>query len=162
LGAFTLGMLFPFANNFGALVGILFSIVTTGFLGISNIIAGKQGNHFNQKAFLTTQGCNDSSLTLSTILENSNFTMSWKTEPSTFSNDVFNMSYTWQPVFGCLLTIIVGGVVSGMKIVFCPQVKIEKVHKSLLNKPFLRFWTAIIGQSRLTRWVEYGPSPYKK
>ncbi|XP_047343864.1 putative sodium-dependent multivitamin transporter isoform X3 [Vespa velutina] len=97
LGIFTFGMFFESANEIGAIVGMIFTVIALGFIA------------YGPKVPITTlpmfiDGCENGTLLMlnetiglnSTISNNSNVPY------------INRISYAWYPVIGMLLTIIVG------------------------------------------------------
>ncbi|XP_035732267.1 putative sodium-dependent multivitamin transporter isoform X1 [Vespa mandarinia] len=97
LGIFTFGMFFESANEIGAIVGMIFTVITLGFIS------------YGSKVTITTlpmsiDGCENGTL----LMLNETIGLN-----STISNNsdvpyINRISYSWYPVIGMLLTIIVG------------------------------------------------------
>jgi len=173
LGAFTLGMFFPWVNNVGILLGMVTSILLSGFIGLGNIIVGRQDKLPNLRLDLTLRGCPcgngngtaDLREECSAFLEpedlhylDMKYDENWKDfgNPGFFLK-VWSTSYIWQPGIGELSTIIFGLIYSFI-IIGLSKKKIKKVHVKLLSKPFMRMWNALLGPERMKDWVDYDPA----
>ncbi|VDI50310.1 Hypothetical predicted protein [Mytilus galloprovincialis] len=109
LGVFTLGVLFPWANKWGALIGHLTSLVITLWIGL--------GTYLNKvvvtsPSSLITEGCrmlNTTTTTMSPIP-----LLSTEANLPEVKNDfpLYKMSYIWYVGLGMLIHIVVGLLVS--------------------------------------------------
>lgn len=114
LGLFTLGVLFPWANKWGALIGHLTALVVTLWVGLGTYIDNVV---VTPPSELTIAGCKD--LTNSTFYTTTT-TMPTKTFMSTEAvipqakDDfpLYKMSYIWYTSLGMIINIIVGLIIS--------------------------------------------------
>lgn len=136
-------------------------------MGIGNILEDRNGKVPNQRLELSVRGCectSDTSDAIGTCSDlagdwvNStyNHATDWKelSHDDSFVLKIWSVSYIWQPCIGCLSTVIFGLICSGI-VIAINRKSIEKVHKNLLSKPWLRFWEKIFGEDRMSEWVEY-------
>ncbi|CAL1679277.1 unnamed protein product [Lasius platythorax] len=132
LGIFSMGMLLPWINGQGALIGGLAGLSFMGWLGLSAEAAIASGQiKFDVKP-VTTEGCTYSfpqaeNLLLSvppdSILDNANGEEPWA---------LYRLSYLWYTMTGALVTISVGLIVT-----LITSQNVEKLDPMLLA-PFVR------------------------
>jgi sodium-coupled monocarboxylate transporter 8/12 len=177
LGAFSLGMFFPWTNDLGVSLGVAVSLIFSLFVGVGNIFAGRAGNLplDEQKLFTTTAGCNLTALPeegISSFIgqfydrhefgldEFTRAKTDWKDDPKfqSFEIMMWSISYIWLPGIGGVTTLIFGLIFSA--IINAKAKGILKVNKSLLSKPFLRLWKLCFGQKHLDKWVDYDSPPF--
>ncbi|OWF48465.1 sodium-coupled monocarboxylate transporter 1-like [Mizuhopecten yessoensis] len=113
LGLFTLGMLFPWANKWGGLVGHLTALILLMFVGL--------GTKFNNVVItppspVTTSGCYlNATSALTTVAATVASTMTTTAVNQTPKEDPFilyRMSYMWYTSLAVLTTVVVGLLVS--------------------------------------------------
>ncbi|XP_033749405.1 sodium-coupled monocarboxylate transporter 1-like [Pecten maximus] len=115
LGLFSLGILFPWANKWGGLVGHLTALALVTFIGL--------GTKFNDVVItppssLTTSGCylnvsSGSSLTaMATTLASTAVTTVANVTPKKDPFILYRMSYLWYAPLAALITVVVGLLVS--------------------------------------------------
>jgi len=117
LGAFTLGMFFPFANSIGAFVGTFTSLIFTMWMGFGATVARNYGclnPDFAPKMPTSTDMCPPSWLPMNTTATNTTqVAASTKCEESGFLMlDLYSTSYMWYSAVACIWCIIVGSLVS--------------------------------------------------
>lgn len=146
---------------------MFFSIILSGYVGIGNIIEGRNNNLPDQRLELSVTEClvrnigsNVEGRPLSDFDYQGNWSYThasdWKelhTDDS-FARKIWSISYIWQPGIGCVSTILFSIIFSYI-IIAINRKSIEKVHRNLLSKPWLRFWERILGQEKMSNWVDY-------
>lgn len=124
LGAFTLGMFFPFANSLGAFVGTLSSLIFTMWMGFGSTVAknfGCKDSSWSQKFPTSTEFCPISWINTTKnggLLEDF-------VEPSTIAPpttqcedsgfpmlQLYEVSYMWYSAIACIWCIVVGCIFS--------------------------------------------------
>jgi len=129
LGAFTLGMFFPFANTIGAFIGCFSSLIFTMWMGFGSTVAKKAGTYdsslWNPSMNRTTIHC---------PLHFFNTTVP---EPSTpfepFTHlELYEVSYIWYSAIAWLWCVVVGVIVSAFK-----PTNHKKVDKRLITPAFM-------------------------
>jgi len=109
LGAFTLGMFFPFANTMGAFVGTFSSLIFTMWMGfgqtVSQLTKHYDGATWSPKKPVSIEGCPESWL---------NYTTPAPVGPSeSFTHlPLYEVSYMWFSAIACIWCIVVGIIVS--------------------------------------------------
>ncbi|GAB1869715.1 Sodium-coupled monocarboxylate transporter 1 [Camponotus japonicus] len=137
LGIFIMGILLPWINGKGALIGVLAGLSFMGWLILSAeaVIASGQ-NKFDVKP-VSTKGCNYSfpqmenlllSVSLDSILDDANGEEPWA---------LYRLSYLWYTMTGALMTITVGLIVT-----LITSQNVEKLDPMLLA-PFMRKYLKI-------------------
>jgi len=113
LGAFTLGMFFPYANEVGAFIGTLTSLIFTSWMGFGQTVAQQAQTYdkslWARKWNTSIENCPDSWL--------NNIEQKVAKEPfSPFTHlAIYDVSYMWFSAYACLWCVIVGAVVSLIK-----------------------------------------------
>jgi len=137
LGAFTLGMFFPFATSVGAFTGCLSSLIFTMWIGAGQTMAYKAGaidySLWNPKMPLTTENC---------PLEFFNTTVKVRGPPLQPFNhlELYEVSYIWFSAIAWLWCVVVGLLVSLPAFYKNPEVH-KKVDKKLITPAFTGvFW----------------------
>ncbi|CAH0390612.1 unnamed protein product [Bemisia tabaci] len=133
LGLFTLGMFFPSANAFGALVGGITALCTMGWisLGAQSVIS-KGLIKFPTKS-VNVSGCKEPLDHLFTPTAPSILTLESNLEVAMEPLYMFRISYMWYGLIGLFITISVGLLVSNLR----PDSK--KVDRDLLSPVIYRF-----------------------
>lgn len=152
------------------------SILISGFVGLGNIIAGREGKvpEAEQRLQLCTNGCETEPISrffrknmthgynmISDYMEKEGPSImaysGWKEahKDDSWALKVWSLSYIWQPGIGCVTTLIFGILFSYIIIALKKHPK-EKVHTSLLSKPWLSLWEKIFGKESMSNWVDYG------
>lgn len=162
LGAYTLGMFLPWANDLGTLLGIFVSIALSGFVGLGNIIAGRNDLLPNQKLALESYGCDfiDPLINATTLPHSDVLRSAWKHEEYSFAVKIWSFSYIWLPGIGGLSTVIFGALFSFI-ILNIDKKSERKVNKSLLSKPFLRLWKKCFGEEYMANYVDSESPPFR-
>ncbi|XP_053690514.1 sodium-coupled monocarboxylate transporter 1-like isoform X2 [Sabethes cyaneus] len=104
-GIFTLGMLIPWSNSLGALVGGVSGAVFSGWISLGAQFASANGAIVPHKLPVSVDGCPDDLIANSTIIN-----PIYPDESGVFP--LFRMSYHWITPIGVLTVLIVGTVVS--------------------------------------------------
>ncbi|XP_071052703.1 sodium-coupled monocarboxylate transporter 1 [Onthophagus taurus] len=107
LGLFTLGMFFPWANAKGAIFGSTIALALVLWMGIGQQISMATGSIILQEKPTNISGC----LCLNnTAKEETTFDLNeTKDEPIFF---LYRISFLWYSAIGCLITLILGLLVS--------------------------------------------------
>jgi sodium-dependent multivitamin transporter 6 len=112
LGVMMLGIFFPFANAYGALVGLLLSVVLNLTLSITSMLLGKPPT---SKPF-SIIGCNSTNsslyenLPIESLFNLTNRTLIHDDRPNVFM--VLQLSYLYYSAFAVFIVILIGSVVS--------------------------------------------------
>jgi len=160
LGAFSLGMFFPWVNDLGAQLGIFCSILLTGFIGLGNIVISTMDKIPDQKLFLTTEGCERENMTTQYYqhIEHdlSKISFDWKDEEASFWVQLWSISYIWQPAVGIITTMFFGGFFSAIvNSKRSAKTKSNRVKSDLLCKPILNVWLKCFGMNYMMNWVDF-------
>lgn len=144
---------------------MLCSIALSAFVGIGNIIEGRNDKLPDQRLELSTDGCTRINKTDSSFfsfadkIDEHSFRpqTDWKElhKDDSFALKIWSISYIWQPGIGCVSTLLFGAFFSFV-IIAVNRKSIKRVHKNLLSKPWLRFWERIFSQEKLSEWIDYG------
>jgi len=133
LGAFTLGMFFPFASNLGAFVGTFSSLIFTMWMGfgqtVSQLTHHYDGSRWSPKFPTSIEHCPASWL---------NYNATTPATPSESFNHLplYEVSYMWFSAVACMWCLVVGVLVSLIR----PQDH-KKVDKRLISSSLpLFFW----------------------
>lgn len=108
LGLFMLGVLFPWANKWGALIGHLTALIITLWIGL--------GSYINKVVVtppspITTAGCRHLNFT-TTMTPTTNMTTQAVVPTEIDDFPLYKMSYIWYTGLGMMLNIVVGLIVS--------------------------------------------------
>ncbi|OPL33909.1 hypothetical protein AM593_07331, partial [Mytilus galloprovincialis] len=111
LGLFTLGMLFPWANKWGALIGHLTALVITLWIGLGSYINKVV---VTQPSAMTIEGCHMFNATTTTTMPTTPPLVSTGSVILDEKDDfpLYKMSYIWYTGLGMILNIVVGLIVS--------------------------------------------------
>ena len=156
-GAFSLGMLFPWVNNFGVQLGIFFSVLVTGFIGLGNIVISMMDKIPDQKLFLTTEGCERENMATKYYEQDmSKIAFDWKDEEASFWVQLWSISYVWLPTVGFVTTVFFGGCISGIvNSKRSAKAKSAQVKSDLLCEPILKVWVKCFGMQYMMNWVDF-------
>jgi len=143
LGAFVLGMFFPFTNEIGAFVGCFTSLIFTMWMGFGQTVA-KQAKSYDSAIWspampTSTEHCPQSWL---------NYTVPPEKEPfAPFTHlQLYEVSYMWFSAVACVWCVVVGLVISLFK-----PTDIKLLDPKLITPAlpaFVSFWP-----SPLKRWA---------
>ncbi|XP_015600150.1 sodium-coupled monocarboxylate transporter 1 isoform X2 [Cephus cinctus] len=114
LGIFTMGVLLPWVNAKGALIGGLFGLAFMGWMSLSAQAAIASGSlRFDEKP-VSTEGCTYSFQQIESLILSPPDIMLNATDPDVIAESwsVYHISYLWYTVTGALVTISVGLLVS--------------------------------------------------
>jgi len=153
LGAFTLGMFFPFANSLGAFVGTLSSLIFTMWMGFGSTVANNfkcKDSSWSQKFPTSTEFCPISWINTTRngglpedYVEITNITTSATTacEDSGFPMlQLYQVSYMWYSAIACIWCIVVGSLISLYKPT--DHKKLDKRFISPALPQLFSFWPA--------------------
>ncbi|CAH1395632.1 unnamed protein product [Nezara viridula] len=120
LGLFSLGMFFPWANSKGALIGGLVSLLLVSWIGIGAQINTALGQNLSDHKMISIDGCpcNLTNILIEEIPDELPF---W----------LYRISYLWYSAIGCLITFIVGAIVS----ILTGPTKPSHVDSELISPP---------------------------
>ncbi|KAK6622118.1 hypothetical protein RUM44_001925 [Polyplax serrata] len=110
LGIFTLGMLFPWANSTGALVGGISSALFVGWISIGAQVAIKNKQIIFPQKPVSLDGCDNETLYNYERHLNSTFKLDISDPGEPFS--LYTVSYVYYACFGTLCAVILGLIVS--------------------------------------------------
>ncbi|BET00498.1 Sodium:solute symporter family [Nesidiocoris tenuis] len=105
LGLFTLGMFFPWANAKGAMAGGISGLLVVGWIGFgAQVYVFGGGELYHDEKVISTDGCEclNSTATVEQLMGSPHEEALW----------LYRISYLWYSVIGCLVTVIVGLLVS--------------------------------------------------
>lgn len=113
LGGFTLGMFIPWANSLGAFVGMFSSLIFTMWFGFGQTFAKNFGTYESGMDVKSTtiDGCpaNIFNLTATTTTT----TLAPPVDDYQFPHvEIYNVSYMWFSAIPCMMTIVLGTLVS--------------------------------------------------
>ncbi|XP_073507569.1 sodium-coupled monocarboxylate transporter 1 isoform X1 [Phyllobates terribilis] len=115
LGLFSLGILFPFVNSLGAIVGLLVGFTVSLWVGIGAQIYPPLPIRSLPKP-LSIEGCNfstiDTNWTLTTALPTVTDLMGDVGERPALADNWYSMSYLYFSTIGTIIAVIVGVIVS--------------------------------------------------
>lgn len=103
LGLFSLGMFVPWANAKGAIVGAITSLVVVLWIGLGTQVAAVNGQIQLDSKPISIAGC--PCINETAIIPNQS---EYKDEVSS----IYKTSYLWYSAIGCMLTMLVGLIVS--------------------------------------------------
>lgn len=101
LGIFTLGMMFPWANAKGSLLGMISAFVIMITYVVSILSADGLPD---QKRVLDTSSCPSENDTMTSVLSST----SWKDAEYSGITKLLSASYMWYSAMGCILCVIFG------------------------------------------------------
>ncbi|XP_065216493.1 sodium-coupled monocarboxylate transporter 1-like [Planococcus citri] len=107
LGMFSLGMFFPWANEKGALIGGIVSLITTAWISINSQKEITLGNIVFPKKPVSTDGCPADLMKNITLIDIEKIKI-----PSVEPFPLFEISYLWYTFTGTAVAIIVGLAIS--------------------------------------------------
>jgi hypothetical protein len=181
---FSLGMFFPWANALvrrsknciiflmgsrkmkandlflnstakGSVMGVIVSLAMTLFLGIGSIIAGNDGKLPNQKLSLRTDGCYLNETDSYDIDQNFLRTnVAWKEQDYPGLDNIFAMSYLWQPLIPVVGTVVFGLIFSAI-VNLLRKTDPTPVKTKYMTPIILSMWVKLLGRKRLTKWIRF-------
>ncbi|XP_017758967.1 PREDICTED: sodium-coupled monocarboxylate transporter 1-like [Eufriesea mexicana] len=104
LGLFSLGMFIPWANAKGAITGAITSLIIILWIGLGAQIAVLNGQIYLDSKPVSVNACSCINTTAITINHSNG------NDNETFS--IYKISYLWYSAIGCILTMLIGVVVS--------------------------------------------------
>uniref|UniRef100_A0A1I8IAS4 Fibrinogen C-terminal domain-containing protein n=2 Tax=Macrostomum lignano TaxID=282301 RepID=A0A1I8IAS4_9PLAT len=128
LGLFSMGVLFPFVNKYGALVGSVCGLIISGWLSIGSYLNGKQLVGLPTNISNCDVGTPGTTLLPTTV----GTTQAPVVEPL---DDWYSLSYVWFPIIGSAATTAGGFIVS----LFTRGYR-EEVDEAFINPYFVRFY----------------------
>ncbi|XP_011171991.1 sodium-coupled monocarboxylate transporter 1 [Solenopsis invicta] len=105
LGLFSLGMFVPWANAKGAIAGAITSLVVVLWIGLGAQIAAVNGQIQLDSKPISIKDCpciNETTIVLNQVM----------IDPANEVSSIYKTSYLWYSAIGCMLTMLVGLVVS--------------------------------------------------
>jgi len=143
------------------------SIVISMFIGIGNIVAGRQEWLPDQKLCLSTHGCTLAPESRSNPFEifakddldvslycPSKTNTAWKHNEDSFALRLWSISYVWQPGVGGITTFVFGIIFSAIVLAIRKN-QGPKVNESLLSIPFTRLWKKLFGKAYVDKWIDF-------
>lgn len=125
LGVFTLGMLFPWANKWGALSGLLISVGFNCWIGLGSMINKVV---VTSPSPLTTSGCRLNTTVLTTTTTTVANIITTETQHVSEPFILYKMSYIWFTALGVLVCVVIGLIVSFIT----GATKPDKIHPGLI------------------------------
>ncbi|XP_043259272.1 sodium-coupled monocarboxylate transporter 1-like [Colletes gigas] len=105
LGLFSLGMFVPWANAKGAISGAIVSLIIVIWIGIGTQVAVFGGRVHSDSKPLSIDAC-------PCIANTTNLTTDHLVEEDDEISSIYKISYLWYSAIGCILTLLVGVVIS--------------------------------------------------
>jgi hypothetical protein len=136
------------------LLGLALALVISLFFGIGAVLSGNAGNLPDQKLPLRTDGCyqNESVSTMDILpLKESTF---WKEQEYSTLDNLFAISFQWQPMIPVVGTIVFGLMFS-IVVNIVRKVESIPVKQRYLTPVTLSMWVNVFGKKGLSRWVEF-------
>lgn len=145
LGIFSLGMMFPWANSKGSLLGMISAFIIMITFIIGNLSADGLPD---QRLFLDTSGCEleNNTTTTSSILTN------WKDKEYSGMTKLLSVSYMWYSAMGCVLCVFFGLIFS--IIINCLEKEPRKlVNSKCISPPILTLLNKLF-PIHIRNWVD--------
>ncbi|OXA58926.1 Sodium-coupled monocarboxylate transporter 1 [Folsomia candida] len=151
LGLFTLGMVFPWANAWGSLAGLISGIVLVLTISAGSII--DSDSIPDQKLPVSTEGCPFYNETDHIIYPKADVfsSTSWKDAEYSPWVKIISLAPTWYPGLGQLSTIFFGLIFS---MVFLRFQNVKPVKREYLNTSILRLYEWGLPSYWIKGWVE--------
>ncbi|KAI4497491.1 hypothetical protein M0802_007502 [Mischocyttarus mexicanus] len=109
LGLFSLGMFVPWANAKGAMLGAITSLLIVLWIGLGTQLAIFNGHINLENKPLSTKGC----LCFNDTAEPTIALTSFTEENNDYEiSSIYRTSYLWYSAIGCILTLVVGFMIS--------------------------------------------------
>lgn len=142
LGIFSLGMMFPWANSKGSLLGM----ITAFILMITFIIGNLSADGLpDQRLFLDTSGCESGNTTSVTITH-------WKDEEYSGITKLLSVSYMWYSAMGCVLCVFFGLIFS-IAFNFWDKEPRKLVHAKCISPPIMKLLNKMF-PDHIRKWVD--------
>jgi hypothetical protein len=145
----------------GSLLGLALALVISLFFGIGAILAGNAGKLPSQKLPLRTDGCycwNESGAISSDLSSVERLSLrentSWKDEEYSGFDNLFAISFQWQPMIPVVGTILFGLIFS-VVVNVVRKVRNRPVKEKYLTPVILSMWVKVFGKVEVSRWVEF-------
>lgn len=150
LGIFSLGMMFPWANSTGSLLGMIASFTLMITFVVGNLSADGLPD---QRLFLNTSSCDLKNSTTATTTWTTTITStSWKDEGYSGLTNLLSVSYMWYSAMGCVLCVFFGLIFS-IAINYWDKGQRKLVHGKCISPPILQLLNKMF-PNHIQRWVD--------
>jgi hypothetical protein len=127
------------------------------FFGIGAILAENAGKLPNQKLPLRTDGCYyywNESVAISSEFASVGENTFWKDEEYSGLDNLFAISFQWQPMIPVVGTVLFGLIFSVVVNVVRKD-RNSPVKEKYLTPVVLSMWVKVFGKVEVSRWVEF-------
>jgi len=133
---------------------VITSLVLTLFLGIGSILAGNDKRLPSQKLFLRTDGCytNDTDPFFNLTIPRHN--TEWKDIELEGADNLYAMSYLWQPIVPIVGTVVFGFIFS-IIINMLRKTEPTPVKTRFMTPIMVSMWVKLLGKEKLSRWMQF-------
>lgn len=149
LGIFSLGMMFPWANSKGSLLGMVASFILMITFIVGNLSAEGLPD---QRLFLDNSGCELENSTTTTTWTSTITSTSWKDEEYSGITKLLSVSYMWYSGMGCVLCVFFGLIFS-VAINYWDKSPRKLVHGNCISPPILQLLNKLF-PNHIQRWVD--------
>lgn len=144
LGIFSLGMMFPWANSKGSLLGMIAAFLIMITYVIGNLSADGLPD---QRLFLNTTSCELDDITTTTISSTS-----WKDVEYSGMTNLLSASYMWYSAMGCVLCVFFGMIFS-IAINYWDKTPRKLVHAKCISPPIMKLLDRMFPK-HIRQWVD--------
>lgn len=151
LGIFSLGMMFPWANSKGSLLGMILTLFLMSTFIVGNLSVDVDRLP-DQRLFLDTSGCElvNTSTTATSIWTNTS--TNWKNEDYSGIIKLLSISYMWYSAMGCVLCVFFGLIFS-IAINYWDKKPRKLVHSKCISPPIMQLLNKLF-PIYIQQWVD--------